>query len=89
MQEFDIKYSLRNIPIHSKHDYNLALLNKIESFIDRMRWKALFTLNKYIRIHEVDGVYHLGTKKYPSAVKELSGFEKDLLGIITIQKKEN
>lgn len=76
MQEFNIKHSLKYIPIASK----FVLLNKIESFLRRMSWKALFVLNKYISVPDDVDIYHLGTRWYPPTVEEESSFKKNLLG---------
>ena len=35
-------YSLKNIPIPSKNSYFMTMLEKVESFIRRIRWKAYF-----------------------------------------------
>ena len=40
--EYDLGYSLKNIPIPSKRNYLKSLMEKVESLIKRMRWKAYF-----------------------------------------------
>lgn len=52
MQVFKIQHSLKNIPIAGKYDYIFTLLNKIETFLARMRWKALFALHKFANSNE-------------------------------------
>ena len=46
MEKSEIKYSLKNIPIPSKESYQLNLIDKIESLVKRMRWRAFYYLNQ-------------------------------------------
>ena len=46
MENTSFNYSLKNIPFPDKSSYTLKLMEKIESVIKRMRWKAYFYLNK-------------------------------------------
>ena len=36
-------YSVKNIPIPTKNAYKMQLIEKIELFVKRMRWKAIFS----------------------------------------------
>ena len=45
MNSQSFNYSLKNIPIPDNTSYKLLLIEKIESFIKRIRWKAFFFLN--------------------------------------------
>ena len=45
MEKINFNYSLKNTPIPAKPSYQLKLIDKIESVIKRMRWKAFFFLN--------------------------------------------
>ena len=70
-------YSLKNIGVPSKDTYRLCLIEKVESVVTRMRWKADFFLNgqsKYERNN-----FGLKSKKSPPPVKEMKGFEEDLV----------
>ena len=40
MEKPEIKYSWKNVPIPSKESYQLNLIDKIESLVKRMRWRA-------------------------------------------------
>ena len=40
----DFSYSTKNIPLASKSKYLQTLIEKTESLIHRMRWKAFFFL---------------------------------------------
>ena len=45
MEKLQLHYSKKNIPIPSKRNYKLQLMDKIEQVIKRMRWKAFFYIN--------------------------------------------
>ena len=45
MEKVYFNYLLKNIPLPSRTSYKLQLIDKIESVIKRMRWKAQFFLN--------------------------------------------
>ena len=44
MNSQSFNYSLKNIPIPDSTSYKLLLIETIESFIKRIRWKAFFFL---------------------------------------------
>ena len=70
-------YSLKNIGVPSKDTYRLRLIEKVESVVTRMRWIAHFFLNgqsKYERNN-----FGLKSKESPPFVKEMKGFEEDLV----------
>lgn len=60
----------------------LNLLQKFEQCLSRMRWKALSSLNKYLKNKVNTEKVKFITKKYLLAIEELTNFEKDMLGII-------
>ena len=97
MDKFYMDYSDKNIPIPTHREYLKRLVEKIESVIRRMRWKALFFLNKDDQTEdtmnskneseeESDGekneYFGFKSKKAPCPVSELSGFEKDLINMV-------
>ena len=45
MEKIYFNYSLKNIPVPSRTSYKLQLIDKIESVIKPMYWKAHFSLN--------------------------------------------
>ena len=51
MEKLDIDYSLKNVPIPSNESYLIKLIEKIESVVKRMRWRAHFFLQEK---HESD-----------------------------------
>ena len=46
MEKLSFDYSLKNIRLPDKRSYQLNLIEKIESVLKRMRWKAHFFLSK-------------------------------------------
>ena len=46
MEKLSFGYSLKNIPLLDKRSYQLKLIEKIESVLKRMHWKAHFFLPK-------------------------------------------
>ena len=45
MEKLSYDYSLKNIHTPNKVSYQVKLIEKVESVIKRMRWKAYFYLN--------------------------------------------
>ena len=75
MEKINFNYSLKNIPIPSKTSYELKLIEKIESVIKRIRWKAFFHLNK-------NGRDEMETEKFGFKSKNCSPQSKELLKIL-------
>ena len=67
MERIYIPYSFKNIPLPDKHQYKLASMNKIESFITNMRWKESFFLtnNSQNKSQDIKENYGFKTKKHP------------------------
>ena len=51
MEQLDINYSLKNIPIASIESYLIKLIEKIESLVKQIHWRALLFLQEK---HESD-----------------------------------
>ena len=85
MEKINFNYSLKNIPTPTKTSYQLMLMEKIESVIKRMRWKAHFYLKKDPSSITYTS-YGFKTRNYPPQCKELQNFEKDLLDTIKLIK---
>ena len=75
-------YSLKNIPIHSGNTYRKWLIEKIESVVRRMRWKAFFFLNGQDEETTDSALYGFKSKKTPPQIEELKRFEEDLTTMI-------
>ena len=76
MDTFYMNCLKKNIPLPSEEEYKVQFISKVESYIKRMRWKALQFLVK-LKIQQKES-YGFRSRKYPPAVEELSEFEEDL-----------
>ena len=85
MEKINFNYSLKNIPTPTKTSYQLMLMEKIESVMKGMRWKAHFHRKKDTNNIAYTN-YGFKTRNYPSQCKELQNFEKDLLDTIKLIK---
>ena len=85
MEKINFNYSLKNIPTPTKTSYQLMLMEKIESVIKRMRWKAHFYLKKDTSNIAYTN-YGFKTRNFPLQCKELQNFEKDLVDTIKLIK---
>ena len=95
MDRANISYSLKNIPLPTKKAYINALVPKVTSFIQRLRWRAhIFLENskrKRNRNADIDSgneavgkeTFGFGTSKSAPPVRALSGFENDLYALIS------
>ena len=87
MRTFD--FSLKNIPIPNEGQYMKAIIHKTETFITRLRWKALFFLRRE-KMEEDDDegeetqreTFGFKSSKPPPPIKETMAFEKDLWQLI-------
>ena len=68
MERIHIPYLFKNIPLPDEHQYKLALMNKIESFIANMRWKAylFLTNNSWNKSQDIKENYGFKTNKHPT-----------------------
>ena len=74
-------YSMKNIPIPSEKMYKMALLEKVELLIKRMRWKAHLFENSDLR-HSNLLHYIFKSRKSPPQHKGLIEFENDLVKLM-------
>ena len=80
MEKFNLRYSKKNIPIPSRHEYKQMLVAKTKNLIRRMRWKVM----------EFDGklqpsskwIFGFRTLNLPSPSPDLDKFECDLMDMI-------
>ena len=80
MERFATDYSVKNIPILSKHQYKIQLISKTEKVMKRMRWKCLDFLGK-LNSNNVES-YGFKSVKCPPAIQEMIDFENDLQQMI-------
>ena len=72
---------MKNIPIPSEKTYKMALLEKVELLVKRMRWKAHLFENSDLR-HNNPLRYIFKSRKSPPQHKELIEFENDLVKLM-------
>ena len=89
MEKINYNYSLKNIPTPSITSYQLKLIEKVESVIKRMRWKAHFFLNGDNTEEIRKKTFGFKSRYHPPQPTELEIFEKDLLHIINSIKFRN
>ena len=90
MEKVNFKYSNKNIPIPSERTYLLQLMEEIEMFITRMRWKAIYC-NRKTNDNSSER-YGLKTLKCPKQLKDPVPFGNDvadMLKVIKFQKVKN
>ena len=49
MEWFNINYLKKNIPIPTEKEYKIQLIAKVESFTNRMKWKARSSLENGVQ----------------------------------------
>ena len=80
MEKIQFDYSMKNIPIPSRAAYTTNLLEKVESVIKRMRWKAYFFLNP-TNNHQPNK-FNIKSRRCPPPIEELKPFEDDMFKMI-------
>ena len=78
MEKSEIKYSLKNVPIPSKESYQLNLIDKIESLVKRMKWRAFCYSNQQKFNNEFKETFDFKSKRCPPHCSDLITLEKDL-----------
>ena len=80
MEPVNLGYSTKNIPIAKPTEYLKCLIDKTDSFLRRVRWKAYHFLNP--TEHSTTKTYGFPTTKSPPPIKELNEFEDKMLKLI-------
>ena len=80
MEPVNFGYSTKNIPIAQPKEYLKCLVEKTESFLRRIRWKAHHFL-KPAQSH-TNETFGFRTTKSPPAIKELDQFEDKMVTLI-------
>jgi hypothetical protein len=81
MEPTNLGYSTKNIPIAQPKEYLKCLVEKSESFLRRVRWKAYHFL-KPTQSEPAKETFGFNTTKSPPPTKELEAFEAKMLSII-------
>ena len=71
-------FSLKNIPIPSKFDYEKQLIQKGESLVSRFRWKLFVSKNPDLFTREYE-TFGFNTLNSPPRDKDLDNFEEKFL----------
>ena len=76
-----LNYSFKNLPIPTVNEYRKRLIEKVESFVRRMRWRTFFFLQGSDRTEEptLEETYTFNSVKCPPQVEELKPFKEDLI----------
>ena len=78
-----MKCSLKNIlPIPSKELYQLNLVDKAESFVNRMRWEAFYCLNQKKCDTVINETFSFKSTKCSLPYPDLIPFKKYLSDIV-------
>ena len=85
MEKVNFGYSLKNIPTPNEKTYKLQLIEKIELFIKKLRWKAILFINNSVETNKscASGLtYGLKSNKCHPQLKELIPLEDDLVDLV-------
>ena len=91
MDQVRFDYSTKNIPIPPRNSYLKSLIEKVESAIKRMRWKAFFFDRNEQDNNDATNNDNFGFKsrKCPPQNSDLDKFEADLLDMVHNVKFRN
>jgi hypothetical protein len=81
MDKIQFNYSLKNICLPKHYQYQKRLIDKMESVIQRMRWKAYYFLNGEPKTKEHD-TFGLPSKNCAPVVTEMKAFEEDVIHLV-------
>jgi hypothetical protein len=83
MNKFEIPYSLKNIPVPSKLQYQKQLISKVEKFVTNLRWKLFFITNPTNNeSKKTFGFKSNNSVPQFNELDQIKGFEDDLLNLI-------
>ena len=82
MGKLNFGYCTNNMPRATGRQYKLKLVEKIETVIKRIRWKAFYFEQSYSHNNSKNIYCGLRSDKTPPPMKLLELFEKDLLKIV-------
>ena len=89
MEKLSYDYSLKDIPMPSESSYRIKLVEKIESVLRRMRWKAWFLLKEQCATKPSKKTYGFKSRSFPEQCIELEQFEKDVFNVVKIVEFNN
>jgi len=78
----NFSYSTKNILLASKTKYLQTLIDKTESLIQQMRWKAFFFLHNHDINNNDKETYRFKSKRPPQHASVLDEFKDNMLNMI-------
>ena len=84
MDKINSDYSLKNIPLPGKDTYRENLIQKVDSFIKTIRWKAFFFERQCVDNDEITTNFGFKSVKTPPKNDNLNQFESDLYDMVQI-----
>ena len=82
MEQVNFNYSFKNIPLPSKDTYRKNLIQKLLSFIKKIKWKAFFFENKNESTNEITTNFGFTPVKIPPKNDQVNQFESDLYDLV-------
>ena len=81
MEKVNLSYSTKNIPIPSRKQYKISLINKTKVFLRNLRWRAHFFLHSPKKENNKNNFGFKSDKSAPQ-VPQLKEFEDELISVI-------
>ena len=81
MEQVNMEYSTKNIPLHSRKEFSLNLINKTRTFLRNLKWKAHFFLNPPKKANDINYYGFKSTKNAPP-VNQIQAFEEDMIKMV-------
>ena len=82
MKKTEFSYSSKNIPMPSRMEYQKVLMDKVEKFLGRVRWKLFWIRNTEAKKEKLK-TYGFRSTKYLPTSRELREFDNDMVDLIT------
>ena len=82
MEAKNLGYSLKNIPIPTKQHYLKSMIDKVEHFITRLRWKAYFFEKPDQRNSNNSTNFGFKSNVTPPQNEKLASFENGLYDMV-------
>ena len=83
LKRVTLGYSLKNIPIPAASAYRRALIEKVESVLKGMRWRAFFFLRgENSGDNGEDEKFGFKSRKCPPQIEEMRPFEDDIVRLV-------
>ena len=82
LEQVNLGYSLKNIPIPTNNHYLKYLITKVESFIRRIRWRVFFCDSEDKAEHLECNTYGFKTENCSPQSSDLNAFEDALYNLV-------